>query len=190
MLQRWSPDRQGAGVVEKDAEPLLRVIRSQSVMASLLKPLLAILLVVALAVAPAAQASAAVPCGAMHLIVSGHQGSPDHARDPVPCEKMTPACVYALGCVTIVNLPAPAISTAAPMTWTHVAYWAATDAREGLPSNLPSALLFRSPDHRSAFRLAQRAMLRPCRICELRRVAGSPGRIPPTRREMRHSERT
>jgi len=72
-----------------------------------------------------------VPCDAMHMAAADHQASSGGSEAPAPC-KMTPACVDALGCVSIASLPAPAISALGPLTWTPVAYWAGADAREGL----------------------------------------------------------
>jgi hypothetical protein len=97
----------------------------------LLRPLLAILVAVALAGAPAVQAASAAPCDTMHMTAAEHQASSGEAPAPAPC-KMTPACVDALGCVSLTSLPAPAIPAAAPLTWTSVAYWAGADTREGL----------------------------------------------------------
>lgn len=97
----------------------------------LLRQLLAILVAVALVGAPTVQAASAVPCDAMHMAAADHQASSGKARAPAPC-KTTPACVDALGCVSIASLPAPAISAPGPLTWTPVAYWVGADAREGL----------------------------------------------------------
>ncbi|WP_252952781.1 hypothetical protein [Siccirubricoccus soli] len=96
----------------------------------LLRPLLAILAAIALVGAPAAQAVAAVPCGAVHMTVVDHQASTRHAQTPVPCKGMTPACVDALGCVSN-SLAAPENPAGGPLTWTPTIYWAGADAREG-----------------------------------------------------------
>ncbi|WP_143021152.1 hypothetical protein [Belnapia rosea] len=97
----------------------------------LFRPLLAILVAVALVGAPAVQAASVVPCDTMRMAAADHQASSGGAQAPAPC-KMTPACVDALGCVSLVSLPVPALSASGPLTWVSVAYWAVTDAREGL----------------------------------------------------------
>ncbi|MBC9176009.1 hypothetical protein [Pseudoroseomonas ludipueritiae] len=97
----------------------------------LFRPLLAILVAVALIGAPAVQASSAVPCDTMHMANTEHQASSGDAQAPAPC-KMTPACIDAIGCASLVSLPAPALSASGPLTWIAVAYGAAADAREGL----------------------------------------------------------
>lgn len=97
----------------------------------LFRPLLAILVAVALIGAPAVQASSAVPCDTMHMANTEHQASSGDAQAPAPC-KTTPACIDAVGCASLVSLPAPALSASGPLTWIAVAYWAAAAAREGL----------------------------------------------------------
>ena len=127
--RRVQPKERAA--VGRCLEPFAPSVQVVTMVLRLLRPLLTILMAVALVGAPTVQATSAVPCGTMHMTNGDHQASSGGAQAPAPC-KMTPACIYALGCVSLVSLPAPALSASGPLTWVAVAYWAAADVREGL----------------------------------------------------------
>lgn len=85
--------------------------------------------------AMAMKASPSVPCE------MGSEASPPcqmaedgGAIDPapeVPCKGMMPDCVVSLGCVAIVDLPAPA-ATASPVDWITVAWTVGNSYLAGL----------------------------------------------------------